>query len=86
MNINLIVNIALNLIKARMKQSIIAATGVTFGIAMFIALIGFMSGLNNLLDGLMLNRTPHVRLYNEIKPTTESTDFHIRSVRTAKTS
>lgn len=71
MNINLIVNIALNLIKARMKQSIIAATGVTFGIAMFIALIGFMSGLNNLLDGLMLNRTPHVRLYNEIKPTTD---------------
>lgn len=71
MNINLIVNIALNLIKARMKQSIIAATGITFGIAMFIALIGFMSGLNNLLDGLMLNRTPHVRLYNEVKPTTD---------------
>ncbi len=71
MNINLIVNIALNLIRARMKQSIIAATGVTFGIAMFITLVSFMNGLNNLLDGLMLNRTPHVRLYNEIKPTAE---------------
>jgi lipoprotein-releasing system permease protein len=27
-----------------------------------------MNGLNDLLDGLMLNRTPHVLLYNEIKP------------------
>jgi lipoprotein-releasing system permease protein len=42
--------------------------GVTFGIAMFIALVSFMNGLNELLDGLMLNRTPHVRLYNEVKP------------------
>ena len=46
-----------------------AAIGVTFSIAMFIALVSFMNGLNDLLDGLMLNRTPHVRLYNEIKPT-----------------
>jgi len=30
-----------------------------------------MNGLNNLLDGLMLNRTPHVRLYNEVKPSTD---------------
>jgi lipoprotein-releasing system permease protein len=36
---------------------------------MFIALVSFMNGLNDLLDGLMLNRTAHVRLYNEIKPT-----------------
>jgi lipoprotein-releasing system permease protein len=36
---------------------------------MFIALLGFMSGLNDLLDGLVVNRTPHVRLYNEIEPT-----------------
>ena len=31
-------------------------------------MLSFMTGLNDLLDGLMLNRTPHVRLYNEIKP------------------
>ena len=68
MNYRLILNIAINLIRARLKQSIIAAVGVTFGIAMFITLLGFMNGLNNLLDGLMLNRTPHVRLYNEVKP------------------
>jgi lipoprotein-releasing system permease protein len=34
---------------------------------MFIGLLGFMTGLNQLLDGLILNRTPHIRLYNEIE-------------------
>ena len=68
MNSKLILNIATHLLRARLKQSLVAAVGVTFSIAMFITLIGFMNGLNDLLDGLMLNRTPHVRLYNEIKP------------------
>jgi lipoprotein-releasing system permease protein len=68
LNAKLIIDIAINLIRARLKQSIVAAVGVTFGIAMFVTLLGFMNGLNNLLDGLMLNRTPHVRLYNEVKP------------------
>jgi lipoprotein-releasing system permease protein len=68
MNFKLIFNIAFHLLQARLKQSIVAAVGVTFGIAMFISLVSFMNGLNDLLDGLMLNRTPHVRLYNEIKP------------------
>lgn len=27
-----------------------------------------MNGLNDLLDGLVINRSPHVRLYNDIKP------------------
>lgn len=68
MNFKLILNIAFHLLRARLKQTIVAAVGVTFGIAMFISLVSFMNGLNDLLDGLMLNRTPHVRLYNEIKP------------------
>jgi len=33
---------------------------------MFISLLGFMYGLNDLLDGLVLNRTPDVRLFKEI--------------------
>ena len=53
---------------ARWKQTLVAAIGVTFGITMFIALLSFMTGLNDLLDGLVLNRTPHVRLYNDVKP------------------
>ena len=69
MNFKLILNIALHLLRARLKQTIIAAVGVTFGIAAFITLVSFMTGLNQLLDDLMLNRTPHILLYNEIKPT-----------------
>lgn len=68
MNFKLILNIALHLLRARLKQTVVAAIGVTFSIAMFIALVGFMNGLNDMLDGLMLNRTPHILLYNEIKP------------------
>lgn len=68
MNFKLVLNIAIHLLRARLKQSVVAAVGVTFGIAMFISLVSFMNGLNDLLDGLMLNRTPHILLYNEIKP------------------
>lgn len=68
MNYKLILTIAIHLLLARLKQTIVAAVGVTFSIAMFIALVSFMNGLNDLLDGLMLNKTAHVRLYNEVKP------------------
>lgn len=68
MNIQLTLRIAKSLLLARWKQTLVAAVGVTFGITMFITLLSFMTGLNGLLDGLMLNRTAHVRLYNEIKP------------------
>lgn len=67
MNIPLIPDIAISLLRARLRQSIIAAAGVTFGIGMFITLVSFMNGLNQLLDNLILNRTPHIRLYNEVK-------------------
>ncbi len=64
----LIIEIAKALMLARMKQTLIAAIGVMFSITMFVALLGFMNGLNTMLDGLVLNRTPHIRFYNEIKP------------------
>jgi lipoprotein-releasing system permease protein len=67
MNSKLLYNIAKSLLLARWRQTLVAALGVTFGITMFIALLSFMSGLNSMLDGLILNRTPHVRLFNEIK-------------------
>lgn len=68
MKSKLIYDIAKSLLLARWRQTLVAAIGVTFSIAMFITLLSFMNGLNDLLDGLILNRTPHVRLYNEIKP------------------
>jgi len=68
MKYKLVLEVAFSLLTARLKQTLVAATGVTFGIAMFITLLSFMTGLNDLLDGLIVNRTPHIRLYNEIKP------------------
>ncbi|HRG65526.1 MAG TPA: ABC transporter permease, partial [Saprospiraceae bacterium] len=61
-------DIAKSLMAARWQQTGVAAVGVTFSITMFIALLGFMNGLNDLLDGLIINRTAHVRLFNDIRP------------------
>ncbi|MCE2972203.1 MAG: ABC transporter permease [Bacteroidota bacterium] len=63
----LIIRISFALQTARWRQTMVAAVGVAFSITMFITLLSFMAGLNDLLDGLLLNRTPHVRLFNEIK-------------------
>lgn len=68
MNIKLIADVSRSLLLARWRQTLVAAIGVTFSITMFITLLSFMSGLNDLLDGLIVNRTPHIRLYNEIQP------------------
>jgi lipoprotein-releasing system permease protein len=68
MKLPLHVMIAKALLLARWRQTLVAAIGVTFSIGLFITLLGFMSGLNDLLDGLILNRTPHIRIYNEVKP------------------
>ncbi len=67
----LLVTIAITLLLAKLRQSIVAAVGVMFSIAMFVTLLSFMNGLNQLLDGLNLNRTPHVRLYNELRASHE---------------
>lgn len=69
MRLKLIASISKSLLLARWKQTLVAAIGVTFSITMFIALLGFMQGLNDLLDGLMLNRTAHVRIYNDVAAT-----------------
>ncbi|WP_299707971.1 FtsX-like permease family protein [uncultured Pontibacter sp.] len=68
MDTRLILSIAKSMLLARWRQTLVAAVGVTFSIAMFVTLLSFMNGLNDMLDSLILNRTPHVRLYNEIKP------------------
>ncbi|MBY0424792.1 MAG: ABC transporter permease, partial [Cytophagales bacterium] len=58
--------IAQTQMRTRMKQSIIAGLGVTFGIGMFILMISFMTGVNKLLEDTTLTSSPHIRLYNEI--------------------
>ena len=67
--LKLILEIAKTHLFAKKKQTLVAALGVTFGIGMFIIMMSFMTGLNILLDGLVLNRTPHIQIYNKSTPT-----------------
>ncbi|MGI9191254.1 MAG: ABC transporter permease [Chitinophagaceae bacterium] len=80
MNTRLLFDIARSLMLARWRQTLVAAIGVTFGITMFVTLLGFMHGLNDLLDGLILNRTPHIRLFNEVKPTEKQPIHYVDSL------
>lgn len=64
----LILNIARTHLTSKVKQTATATLGVTFGIGAYIILVSFMTGLNTMLDDLILNQTPHIRLYNEIEP------------------
>tara|TARA_Y100000385_G_scaffold87669_1_gene90274 strand:+ start:1193 stop:2455 length:1263 start_codon:yes stop_codon:yes gene_type:complete len=67
--IRLLFDISTTHLTSKIKQSTIAALGVTFGIGMYIIMMSFMTGLNLLLDGLVLNRTPHIQIYNKTEPT-----------------
>jgi lipoprotein-releasing system permease protein len=67
-NWSIILSIAKTHLLTKIKQTSIAALGVTFGIGSYITLVCFMTGLNTMLDDLMLNQTPHIHVYNEIEP------------------
>jgi lipoprotein-releasing system permease protein len=67
-NWKVILSIARTHLLAKIKQTATAALGVTFGIGAYITLVCFMTGLNAMLDGLILNQTPHIHVYNEIEP------------------
>ncbi len=77
----LILDISKTHLLAKKKQTAVAALGVTFGIGMFIIMMGFMTGLNELLDGLILNRTPHIQVYNKIEQTEiQPTDIYFNKL------
>jgi lipoprotein-releasing system permease protein len=67
-NWKIILSIAKTHLLTKIKQTSIAALGVTFGIGSYITLVSFMTGLNGMLDSLILNQTPHIHIYNEIEP------------------
>ena len=67
-NLKIILSITRTHLLSRIKQTSVAALGVMFGISAYIIMMGFMTGLNGLLDGLVLNRTPHIHIFNEIEP------------------
>lgn len=67
----LILSIARTHLVTKLKSTVTAALGVTFGIGAYITLVSFMTGLNQMLDDLILNQTPHIHLYNEVQPSEE---------------
>jgi lipoprotein-releasing system permease protein len=67
-NWKVILTIAKTHLLSKIKQTAIAALGVTFGIGAYITLVSFMTGLNSMLDDLILNQTPHIHIYSEIEP------------------
>jgi lipoprotein-releasing system permease protein len=67
-NWRIILSIAKTHLVTKLKQTLVAALGVTFGIGSYITLVSFMTGLNAMLDDLILNQTPHIHIYNEIEP------------------
>ena len=67
-NWQVILGIAKTHLLTKMKSTVTATLGVTFGIGAYITLVSFMTGLNAMLDDLILNQTPHIHMYNEIRP------------------
>ncbi|HYG49751.1 MAG TPA: ABC transporter permease [Flavobacteriales bacterium] len=67
MALKLDINIAKTHLFSRKRQTIIASLGVTFGIAMFIVMISFMTGVDHLLEETTLTATPHIRIYKDVE-------------------
>ncbi len=61
------IEIAKTHLLAKKRQTFVAMLGVTFGIGMYILMIGFMTGFNEFLQDTLLSSTPDVRIYNDIK-------------------
>lgn len=90
-NWKVILSIAKTHLLTKLKSTITASLGVTFGIGAYITLVSFMTGLNEMLDNLVLNQTPHIHMYNDIEPSAQqpidlarplSTDFNVvRSIK-----
>lgn len=67
-NWKVILGISRKHLLSKFKSTLTATLGVTFGITAYITLVSFMTGLNQMLDNLILNQTPHIHIYNEVSP------------------
>lgn len=61
----LAIYIAHKQLRAKLTQAIVATAGVMFGIAVFIFLVGYIKGVNNFIDEMSLDQSPHIRIYIE---------------------
>lgn len=66
-DIRLAVSVAFTHMRAKLKQTIIATVGVTFGITVFIFMVSFMEGVNEFTENIVFEQSPHLRLYNEVQ-------------------
>jgi lipoprotein-releasing system permease protein len=57
--------IAATYLTSKVKQTIVAVLGVTFGISMYVFMNSFMSGVNEAQDRLAFSTLAHVRIYND---------------------
>src|SRR5688500_19998078 len=62
----LVIDIARTHLISKPKQTIIAMLGVTFGIAMFIAMVSLMTGLNNFTEELTMTSSPDIHIYHDV--------------------
>lgn len=60
-------SIAFTHMRAKLRQTIIATVGVTFGIMVFIFMMSFMIGVNDYTREVVFEQSPHLRLYNEVQ-------------------
>lgn len=60
------IEIAKTHLLSKPKQTLVAMLGVTFGIGMFIAMVGLMTGLNNFTEELTMTSSPDIHIYNDI--------------------
>lgn len=66
-DIKLASSIAFTYMQAKLKQTIIATAGVTFGITVFIFMVSFIIGINDYTKDIIFEQSPHLRLYNEVE-------------------
>jgi lipoprotein-releasing system permease protein len=60
--------IAYTYLISKLKQTIVAVLGVTFGISMYVFMNSFMSGVNLAQNRLAFSTLAHVRIYNDRPP------------------
>lgn len=63
----LTIEIAFTHLVTKRKQSLVAMMGVMFGISMFITMISFMTGVNQWMEDVAMDGTPHVRIYHPVQ-------------------
>src|SRR5580700_2089190 len=50
---------------SKVKQTLVAVLGVTFGISMYVFMNSFMSGVNDTQTTLAFTSLAHIRVYND---------------------